>query len=223
MMMKKLALLCLPLLLAVSAKAQVSGGISITDDGVRSFYLAVGQNYHVPQREVVIIHERRIPDDEIPVVFFLAQRAHVKPGVIVEMRLAGQSWMDITLHYHLRPDIFYLALNGDPGPEYGRAYGHWRQPRKQWKNIRFDDDDIVKMVNLRFVSSHYRIKPDEVVRLRGQHGSFVKVSHEVSNPDYKSNRARELKQDKDRGHDNGNGKDKGNGNGNGNGQKNDHH
>jgi hypothetical protein len=127
--------------------------------------------------------------------------------------------MDIALHFHLRPDIFRLALNGDSGPEYGRAYGYWKQPRKQWKNIRFDDDDIVKMVNLRFVSSHYRVKPDEVVRFRGEQGNFVKVSHEISRSEYKTNSAKNQKQDKGRGQDNGNGKDKGNGNG----QKNDHH
>jgi hypothetical protein len=219
--MKKLAVLCLPLLLAVSAKAQVAAGISINDDGVKNFYLAIGQTYQVPERDVVVIHERRIPDDEIPVVFFLARRAHARPEAIVEMRLAGQSWMEITLHYHLRPDIFYVALNGDPGPEYGRAYGYWRQPRKEWKKIRLSDDDIVKMVNLQFVSNHYRIKPDEVVRLRGEQGNFVKVTHEVSSPDYKSNRAKNQKHENNGGQDKG--QNKGHDNGNGNGQKDKNH
>ena len=66
-----------------------------------------------------------------------------------------------------------------------------------------------------------------MVRLRGEQGNFVKVSHEVSRPEYKANSAKGHKQDnsqgKDKGqsHDNGNGK--GNGNGNDKGQKDNNH
>lgn len=213
--MNKLAILCLSMFLAGTAKAQVSGGISFNEDGLSSFFLAVGQTYDVPEREVIIIHERNIPDDEIPVIFFIANRARVSREEIVVLRLAGRSWMDITLLYHLDPAIFYIALDGDPGPEYGRAYGHWKHPRHEWRNIRFEDDDIVKMVNLRFVSNHYGVRPDEVIRLRGEHGNFVKVTREFERPEYKSRRGTVVKQepargdDKERGNDNG--KDKGKG------------
>jgi hypothetical protein len=183
--MKTTTLLCLLFLLAIGAQAQVSGGISIKDDGVKSFYLAIGQNYHVAEREVMVVHERRIPDEEIPVVFFIAKKAHVRPAQVIELRLAGQSWMDITLHYRLRPDIYYVSMKGDPGQEYGRAYGHWRQPKREWRKWRLDDDDIIKMVNLQFVSNHYRLKTNEVVRLRGQHSNFIDVTREVDSREYR--------------------------------------
>jgi len=189
MLLKKLALLFLPLLLTSVGSAQISGGISFNDDGLKSFYLAVGETYNVPEREVIIIRERRIPDEEIPVVFFFANRAHVRRDEIVELRLAGRSWMEITLLYHLDPAIFYVELIGDPGPEYGRAYGHWKHPRREWRDIRFEDDDIVKMVNLRFVSNHYGIKPDEVVKLRREHGDFVKVTRVAESPEYRTRRS----------------------------------
>jgi hypothetical protein len=207
MSVNKLVILCLPLLLAVTAKAQVSAGISISDDGPNSFYLAIGQTYGIPQQEVVVIHERRVPDDEIPVVFFIANRAHVRPEIVVERRLAGDSWMDITLFYHLDPAIFYLEYDGDPGPEYGRVYGYWRHPRNEWGRLRFEDDDIVKMVNLRFVSNHYHMRPEEVMRLRGEHGNFVKVVHVVDSPDYRSHRVTVDKPDDRRGDDRGRGQD----------------
>jgi len=227
MSMKTLAVLCLPLLLAVPARAQMSAGISINNDGVNSFYLAIGQTYNVPQRQVVVFHERQIPDEELPVIYFIARRARVTPDAVVNLRLSGMSWMDITLHYRLSPSIYYIALNGDPGPEYGRAYGQWKQPRRQWSQIRLDDEDIVKMVNLQFVSSHYGIRPDEVVRLRGQHPNFINVTQEVSSPDYQSHRATARRQQSPqvkkrqnvRGQDNG----RGNGNGNGRGQNDNNH
>jgi hypothetical protein len=219
--MKRLTLICLALLLAVGVKAQVSGGISITDDGVKGFYLAIGQTYHVPEREVIVVHERRIPDEEIPVVFFIAKRAHVRPSEVMDLRLAGQSWMDITLHFRLRPNIYYVALNGDPGSDYGRVYGNWRQPRRQWARMRLDDDDIIKMVNLQFVSSHYRLKTDEVVRLRSQHGNYVRVNSVVADPQYKHNRDRDKKRGMN-GNDNGNnGRGNDNNRGGGNDSRND--
>ncbi len=221
--MKKLILICLVLAFAASTQAQVSAGVRINDDGQNSFYLAIGQTYRVPQQEVVVVHQRNIPDEEIPVVYFIARRAHVRPEAIIDLRLAGQSWMDITLHYHLRPSIYYVALNGDPGPDYGRVYGHWRQPRREWTNMRLEDDDIIKMVNLQFVSSHYGVKTDEVVRLRGEQGNFVKVNSVVSAPEYRSNRGKADKQDAGRGNDKGHGNGKGQGNGNGNSQKDKNH
>ena len=206
--MKKFLMFGVTFLLAVSAQAQVSAGINITDEGVKNFYLAVGQAYNVPEKEVVVVHERRIPDEEIPVVFFLARRAHARPEAIMDMRLAGRSWMDITLHYHLRPSIFYVELNGDPGPAYGRAYGYWKHPRREWSKIRLDDDDVVKMVNLQFVSTHYRVRPEEVVRLRGEHDNFVKITRVVSSPDYHKNNNRGNSQASNEKHDRGHGHEK---------------
>jgi len=188
MFLKMFTIVAFTLLLTVAAHAQISAGISINDGDLSSFYLAIGQTYSVPEREVIIIHERQIPDEEIPVVFFIANRAHVRPESIVELRLAGQSWMAITMFYHLDPSIYYIELDGDPGPEYGRAYGHWKRPRREWSQIRFEDDDVVKMVNLRFVSKRYGVRPSEVVRLRKEHGSFTKVVHTVDSPDYKARR-----------------------------------
>ena len=45
------------------AYAEVRIGATITDEGLRSFHVAIGSYYHVPEREVIVIRERRIPDD----------------------------------------------------------------------------------------------------------------------------------------------------------------
>lgn len=106
-----LIVLTLMFLFPVSnSEATVDLGISIGDEGLRGFYLAVGDYYRVPEREVIIIKERHIPDEEIPVVFFIAQRAHVRPATIIDLRLRGKTWMDITLHFGLSPGIFYVPL-----------------------------------------------------------------------------------------------------------------
>jgi hypothetical protein len=158
----------------------VDVGGTIVDGNLRNFYLAIGEYYRVPEREVIVIRERRIPDYDLPVVFYIAEHAHVAPAVIVDMRLAGRSWMDITLHFGLGPDIYYVPVRKVYGPPYGRAYGYYKnKPRHEWKSIRLDDREVVDMVNLRFMSNRYRYAPEEVMRLRSSGRNFVSINEEL--------------------------------------------
>ena len=135
--------------------AGVEFGLSISD-GAKSFYLAVGERYEVPQEKVIVIREKNIPDEELPVLFFVARRAGVAPEVVVKMRLGGKSWMDISLHYGVTAETFYVPLEHKAGPPYGKAYGHFKNKKKtEWRTIRFTDVEIINFVNLRFISEHY--------------------------------------------------------------------
>ena len=62
----------------LSRAAQVQARADFSGDGLRSFYFAVGNYYQVPERQVVLVRERALPPDEVPVAFFVAQRASVK-------------------------------------------------------------------------------------------------------------------------------------------------
>lgn len=170
-----LIVLAAPLLPAPS-EAQVDMGLSVGDEGLRSFYLAVGNYYHVPQTEVTFVYERGIPHYELPVVFFLARQAHVPPAAIIDLRLNRYSWADITFHYGLSPEIYYVPVTITPGPPYGKAYGYYKKkPKKQWKTIVLADDDVVNLVNLRFLSGYHHIRPEEVIRYRSKGRDFVVI------------------------------------------------
>jgi len=167
--------------LPAASSAQVSTGISLDSDGLRGFYLSVGDYYHVPEREVIVVRERRVPDDELPVVFFMASHAHVAPGVIVDLRLDGWSWSRISLHYGVGPDVYYVPVAFEvSGPPYGNAYGHYKKrPKKEWSTIRLTDSDIVNFVNLRFISHHMGIPPEDVIRMRSGGKSFTVIHEDV--------------------------------------------
>lgn len=174
------ALLLLTLVVTLNpARAQVQAGISIGEEGIRSFYLAVGEYFRTPEKEVVVVRQRGIPDEEIPVVMFLAARANVAPGVIIDLRLGGMTWTDICVRHKLSPEIFYVPVRTEvSGPPYGKAYGYYKnKPRNQWKNITLSDADIVNLVNLRFVSEHYGYPPAQVIKMRSE-GKTVLVVHE---------------------------------------------
>lgn len=163
-----------------TARSGLYAGLEIQDESARSFYFAVGDYYGVPEKQVVMVHQRNISDDEMPVVFFLAARAHVGPDVIVGLRIGGSSWAQICAKYNIGADVFYVPVSANPGPPYGKAYGHYKNKDKShWKEIQLTNADIVNFVNLKFVSEHQRCSPDDVIKARGAGQSFVSISHDI--------------------------------------------
>ena len=143
---------------------------------IGDFHVAVANYYRVPEREVIVIRERRIRDDEIPVALFIARHASVPWTRVVDMRVRGDSWWDISVRFGLRPDVYYVPVAVTPGPPYGRALGHYKKKhRKEWKTIVLSDADIVNLVELRFLSEHYRVAPERIIALRADDRDFVAV------------------------------------------------
>ena len=154
---------------AISASVQIG-----------NFHVAVANYYRVPEREVIVLRERRIPDDEIPVALFIAQRAVVAPATIVDLRLRGDSWWEISVRFGIEPEVYYVPVAVTPGPPYGKAYGHYKKPRNRWNTIVLADADIVNLVQLRFLSDHYRVPPERIIELRRDQRDFVAIHVEVS-------------------------------------------
>jgi len=169
-----------------ASAVDVDLGASIKEGKLEGFYLAIEKHYDVSDREIKHVRAARIGDEELPVVFFLAQKAKVRPSDIIMRRLRGHSWMDITLHFGLHAEIYHVAFERDPGPPYGRAYGHYKKhERKQWSKIRLDDEEIINWVNLRFLSDHYRWPVDEVAAMRGKGHGFADINSEIKKARHK--------------------------------------
>lgn len=174
------------------ATAQIDVGLSLDNEGIRSFHLAIGEHYQVPEKEIIVIREKNVPDEELPVVFFLARKGGVAPATVIKLRLGGKSWMEITRHFGLTAEIFYVPVTGDPGPPYGKAYGHFKKhKRADWGSILLNDVEIVNFVNLKFICERYSCPADDVIKLRSKGGDFMSIHGEV-----KKNRGQANKQSK---------------------------
>lgn len=181
---------------AASVSAQnVSTGISISNGELRSFYLAVGDYYRVPEARVTYVKQHyRVHDEELPVVFFLASRAHVDPSVIIDLRYRQRmSWLNITLHYGLTPEIYYVPVQR-VGPPYGKAYGYYKKHGKDYRKVRLADADVVNLVNLRFMSEYHGVAAEVVMDRRGRGERFV-----VMNDRYYKEKGKHRGPDDDRG------------------------
>jgi len=192
----------------VLAETQWSVGLSIGNEGIKNFNLSVGEYYRVPEREVIVVQKRGCREEELPVVFFLASRARVAPGVIIDLRSKGLSWMDITFHFGLSPEIYYVPVKKvKVGPPYGKAYGYYKKhPKHEWKKITLADDDVVNLVNLRFISERHGYPPETVMKMRAEGRNFIAINEAL----YKEGKNRySKKKDDDDDHDDGSKKAKG--------------
>lgn len=162
---------------------QVDLGISISDGKLRSFYLAVGDHYRIPPRQVVDYRTRyRLLDEELPVVFFMAARASVGPQAVIDLRLRKMSWLDIGLHFGLSPEIFFVPVAMERiGPPYGNAYGYYRKYGRagDWRKVVLSDREVIDLVNLRFMSEYHGLAPDTVISLRARQKSYVSIHDEI--------------------------------------------
>lgn len=191
----------------------VSTGISIADGHLNNFYFSISDYYHVPETRVVDVRNRyRMHDEDLPVVFFLASRAHVDPRVIIDLRMRRKmSWLDITFHFGLTPEIYYVPVK-HVGPPYGKAYGHYKKHGKDYRKVVLVDSDVVNLVNLRFMSDYHGISPEVVMDRRGRGEKFDAMNDEFrkssgKNHSHKNNEKKGTpKENKNNGRGKGNGR-----------------
>jgi hypothetical protein len=162
---------------------QVDVGVSVSDGRLQSFYMAVGDHYRAAPDAVVALRSRyRLSDEELPVVYFLAARAHVGPQAVVDLRLGKRSWFDIAVHFGLSPEIFFVPVRMETiGPPYGNAYGYYRKYGRagDWRKFAPADREVIDLVNLRFMSEYHRLPPDDIIVMRGRQKSYVGINDEI--------------------------------------------
>lgn len=163
--------------------AQVDLGLAVSDGRLRSFHVAVGEHYRVAPSAVVDLRARyRLADEDLPVVYFLAARAHVGPQAVIDLRLAKRSWFDIAVHFRLSPEVFFVPVREERlGPPYGHAYGYYRTRGRagDWRGLVLADREVVDLVNLRFLSEYHGLDPDDIISRRGRQASFVGIHDEI--------------------------------------------
>lgn len=156
-----------------SLLASTLGGVPAPADlgplePLADLHRAVRESLGLPEPLIVQLLERGLPAPELPVVGLIAAQVSVTPERIVDLRLAGRSWIDITIEVGASPEVFYVPFDRDPGPPYGKAWGYYQKtPRAQWRTIRLTDVEVVDLANVKLCADHYRMKPTRVVQLRG--------------------------------------------------------
>jgi hypothetical protein len=159
----------------------VNLGVSLADGKLLGFYFSISKYFNVPSETVIDLRNRyrqRLADEDLPVIFLIARQARVEPAMVIDLRLSGLSWWDISIHFGLSPEIFFVPVRMTRiGPPYGHAYGYYRKyhGQKKWGKVVLSDDDIINLVNLKFISEVNEIEPERVIKMRASGQRFVDI------------------------------------------------
>ena len=182
---------CLASKAAENVAAQASNGGT-------SYFTSIGSYFSVPQSDINVVRHRGIPEEEVPVVFFLSRQAKVAPSTIINLRRKGVSWLEITQRFGYGPEIFYVAVDANvvADPPYRRVYEDYNsKPMKQWSEVTLRDNDIINLVNLKYISEYYKYPPEPIMTMRHDNKGFAAISDEIvnqQNPDHATGTKKQL-------------------------------
>lgn len=155
----------------------------------------------------VRVHEasRLFPrPDDLAVALFIADRTGRSPQVVFEFRKGGTPWTEVGRRCGVPVDAWFVAVERDPGPPYGRAYGHWRKVRKH-PGTRFalTDAEARDLVAVRMAHEYYGVPVVTAMSWRRDSGDVRKVM----NREYRRRHVAENEGRHDGGREQGRGKD----------------
>ena len=165
--------LLLVLSAAVCPPASAQSGAAAQAD----YFHAVAGFFSLPPSEIAILGEWDIPDDEIPVVLFMARRAGVSPEALVALRGSGRSWSSLAARYRVTAAALHVPIREEaPAGSLSRVYEQYRSlPVAEWGSIELTDDDFVGLVNVRVISQSLRMPAEHVIGRAGSTPSYVQL------------------------------------------------
>ncbi len=170
---KTLATLVLGALLACGAAAQagvdVNFGANVhAGDDARLFVSITSRYFDREPRDVEGWQERCYPDpDDLAVALFLSANGDMDPDAIFALRKQGLGWFEVSQRCHVPVVAFFPAVARDPGPPYGKAYGHWRKYRRDHRHVmKLNDEEIRHLVGAQVIRDYYGVPLETAMKWR---------------------------------------------------------
>lgn len=168
----------LPVLLPVAGAAQEPGA----PDDVEPYFRALGEHFRFPQAEMEILSAWGLPPEHLAVALFVARRSGGTPDAVIAQRRRRLPWAEIARGAGLDASGFHVVVgDGAALGRLARAYDRFDAvPRAEWSSIDLRDDEIVDLVNIRFLGSVLGVPPLRVLEAATRAGSFVAAYAELA-------------------------------------------
>ena len=131
--------------------------VPVGDDG--SLFVNISSRYFERDPSVIQAWSRRFESpDDVAVFFWIVERSRKSADFVFSLRRQGLGWHEIGNRCGLPPDAWYVVVQEDPGPPYGKAYGHYKK-HKENKNhrIKLTDRQARDLVAVRMCHEYYRV------------------------------------------------------------------
>ncbi len=112
---------------------------------------------------------------DLPIALFLASESGRSLHYVVGKRADGHSWEGIFAKLGVSLHVLFRGVHKDPGPPYGKAWGHWK---KRSGSLHLSDSDIGVWVEIQIGHRVAGISPyDLAVGVSGGRSVFSEVAH----------------------------------------------
>ncbi|MGE5680621.1 MAG: hypothetical protein ACM34K_07055 [Bacillota bacterium] len=142
-----------------------------------NFYQSICDYYKAPQKEVQAA--RKLPDEEIPVAYFFARTAKVSLEDIINQRLTGSRWSDISKYYEIPLNTFANPLTEENSCR-RHEFPSKLHKAKKLSIKKISDKEIVNRINIKFISEDHLCSPSYVKSLRKQGDDFVSINDKIT-------------------------------------------
>jgi hypothetical protein len=141
----------------------VAVGMNLNED-TRLFLNVTNQTWR-PPIATTVIQGCADPEEDFPVIAFLAYHSHRSPTFILNLRREGYSWADVFFQVNVNPSVLFVGIERDPGPPYGKAWGYWRKHYRSGARVRYRlaDRDVAGLVKVQTVSRHFGATPFSII------------------------------------------------------------
>lgn len=181
---------------ASPAGADISFGVHapLGDDG--NLFFSISSRYFDREPEVVNEWGRRFPNpDDLAVFLHVCAQSRLAPEVVYRYRRMGLPWYDVGLRAGLPADVWYVPVERDPGPPYGKAYGYRRNhERDPHQVVRLNDRQVRDLVTVRMAHEYYGVSPEVAMSWR-RGGADVRT---IMTREYRSRHHEEARREGDR-------------------------
>jgi hypothetical protein len=132
--------------------------VPLGDDG--SLFFNISSRYFERDPSVIQTWGRRFESpDDLAVFFWITERSHKSADFVFALRRQGLGWFEIGNRCGVPVDAWYVKVPvEDPGPPYGKAYGHWKKHQNNPEHrVKLNDRQARDLVAVRMCHEYYRV------------------------------------------------------------------
>jgi hypothetical protein len=159
---------------ALRAGVDINFGINAPVGNDGNLFFSISSRYFDRQPQVVQDWGHQFPNpDDLAVFLHICSQSRLAPQVVYSYRRQGMSWYDVGVRAGLPVSVWYVPVERDPGPPYGKAYGYWhKHERDPHYNVRLSDRQARDLVAVRMAHEYYGVTPEVAMDWR-RNGSNV--------------------------------------------------
>jgi hypothetical protein len=151
-------------LIAVSAAGPAMAGFDVDfgaavklNDRTDLFFRISSRYFDQDRSTITRVAARFVDPDDLAVALFIRHESGRSFDELYYMRQRGLTWWEISARCGVPVERWYVQVEQDPGPPYGKAYGYWKKHKRNPQRMKLSDVQCRDLVALRIAHEYYGV------------------------------------------------------------------